>query len=281
MAWVGGIHRISGVWTHRSVFMCPCSSPLKAWENHLRRNRSIVVDLFHGQLKSQVKCKTCGHISARFDPFNFLSLPLPMDSSMHLEITGEAAGGESLITYTFLSNKTLIMCNVVFVVIKLDGSTPVRYGLRLNMDEKYTGLKKQLSELCSLKPEQILLAEVHTSNIKVHWHWLHYRPCFTERFEGLEHFKNRHWLLKEFELLYVVQECKMKFFVLLWAVSVCVSPAVIVTKCNCEVFPQSSLSFFLIVWAFVKPVSSYYKYTQCLICVYNYAMLRLYELGPE
>ncbi|XP_052324869.1 ubiquitin carboxyl-terminal hydrolase 32-like [Oncorhynchus keta] len=111
---------------------------LEAWENHLRRNRSIVVDLFHGQLKSQVKCKTCGHISARFDPFNFLSLPLPMDSSMHLEIT----------------------------VIMLDGSTPVRFGLRLNMDDKYTGLKKQLSELCSLKPEQILLAEVHTSNIK-------------------------------------------------------------------------------------------------------------------
>uniref|UniRef100_A0A8C6ZP76 Ubiquitin carboxyl-terminal hydrolase 32 n=1 Tax=Nothoprocta perdicaria TaxID=30464 RepID=A0A8C6ZP76_NOTPE len=110
----------------------------EAWENHLRRNRSIVVDLFHGQLKSQVKCKTCGHISVRFDPFNFLSLPLPMDSYMHLEIT----------------------------VIKLDGTTPVRYGLRLNMDEKYTGLKKQLSELCGLKPEQILLAEVHSSNIK-------------------------------------------------------------------------------------------------------------------
>ncbi|KAM6048515.1 ubiquitin carboxyl-terminal hydrolase 32 isoform 4-T4 [Theristicus caerulescens] len=110
----------------------------EAWENHLRRNRSIVVDLFHGQLKSQVKCKTCGHISVRFDPFNFLSLPLPMDSYMHLEIT----------------------------VIKLDGTTPFRYGLRLNMDEKYTGLKKQLSELCGLKPEQILLAEVHSSNIK-------------------------------------------------------------------------------------------------------------------
>ncbi|KAG9492720.1 hypothetical protein GDO78_000946 [Eleutherodactylus coqui] len=110
----------------------------EAWDNHLRRNRSIVVDLFHGQLRSQVKCKTCGHVSVRFDPFNFLSLPLPMDSYMHLEIT----------------------------VIKLDGTTPVRYGLRLNMDEKYTGLKKQLSELCGLKPEQILLAEVHGSNIK-------------------------------------------------------------------------------------------------------------------
>uniref|UniRef100_A0A3P8ZZ19 Ubiquitin carboxyl-terminal hydrolase 32 n=1 Tax=Esox lucius TaxID=8010 RepID=A0A3P8ZZ19_ESOLU len=109
-----------------------------AWENHLRRNRSIVVDLFHGQLRSQVKCKTCGHISARFDPFNFLSLPLPMDNSMHLEI----------------------------IVIKLDGSCPVRYGLRLNVDEKYTGLKRLLSDLCLLRPEQILLAEVHASNIK-------------------------------------------------------------------------------------------------------------------
>lgn len=60
-------------------------------------------------------------------------------------------------------------------MIKLEGSTPVRYGLRLNMDEKYMGLKKQLSELCSLKPEQILLTEVHTSNIKVQ-HRHHSRP---------------------------------------------------------------------------------------------------------
>lgn len=110
----------------------------EAWENHLRRNRSIVVDLFHGQLRSQVKCKTCGHVSARFDPFNFLSLPLPMDNSMHLEI----------------------------IVIKLDGSTPVRYGLRLNVDEKYSGLKILLSELCHLRPEQILLVEIHLSCIK-------------------------------------------------------------------------------------------------------------------
>jgi hypothetical protein len=35
------------------------------------------------------------------------------------------------------------------------------------MDEKYTGLKKQLSDLCGLKSEQILFAEVHSSNIKV------------------------------------------------------------------------------------------------------------------
>lgn len=130
-----------------------------------------MVDLFHGQLKSQVKCKTCGHISARFDPFNFLSLPLPMDSSMHLEITGTESwrtDSRRAISCALAVKLTWLRCGgVASTVIKLDGTTPVRYGLRLNMDEKYTGLKKQLSELCSLKPEQILLAEVHTSNIKV------------------------------------------------------------------------------------------------------------------
>lgn len=61
---------------------------LQAWENHLIRNQSIIVDLFHGQLKSQVRCQECGHTSVRFDPFNYLSLPLPMDSCIHLELTG-------------------------------------------------------------------------------------------------------------------------------------------------------------------------------------------------
>lgn len=52
-------------------------------------------------------------------------------------------------------------------VIRLDGTTPVRYGLRLNVDEKYSGLKCLLSELCHLRPEQILLVEIHLSCIKV------------------------------------------------------------------------------------------------------------------
>ena len=29
----------------------------EAWENHIRRNQSVIVDLFHGQLKSKVTCK--------------------------------------------------------------------------------------------------------------------------------------------------------------------------------------------------------------------------------
>ncbi|KAK2185909.1 hypothetical protein NP493_217g02044 [Ridgeia piscesae] len=110
----------------------------EAWENHLLRNRSIIVDLFHGQLKSCVRCKQCGHTSVRFDPFTYLSLPLPMESCIHLEV----------------------------IVVRLDGSTPTKYGLRLNMDEKYKGLKRHLGELCDIPATQLLLAEVFGALIK-------------------------------------------------------------------------------------------------------------------
>lgn len=41
------------------------------------------------QLKSQVRCLECGYVSVRFDPFTFLSLPLPMDNSVYVEVIGK------------------------------------------------------------------------------------------------------------------------------------------------------------------------------------------------
>jgi len=47
------------------------------WRIHLLRNKSIIVDLLQGQLRSSVSCKTCKEESVTFDPFMTLSLPLP------------------------------------------------------------------------------------------------------------------------------------------------------------------------------------------------------------
>ena len=49
----------------------------EAWGNYLKRDRSIIVDIFQGQLKSSVRCTQCGFVSAKFDPFMYLTLPLP------------------------------------------------------------------------------------------------------------------------------------------------------------------------------------------------------------
>lgn len=46
------------------------------WNAFLARNRSIIVDLMYGQLKSTVRCLTCHNISITFDPFLTLALPI-------------------------------------------------------------------------------------------------------------------------------------------------------------------------------------------------------------
>ncbi|KAK7036664.1 Ubiquitin carboxyl-terminal hydrolase 32, partial [Halocaridina rubra] len=110
----------------------------EAWENHILRNKSIIVDLFHGQLKSKVTCKVCANESVRFDPFTYLTLQLPMESFVYLEV----------------------------IVIKLDGSVPVKYGLRLNSDSRYYDVKQQLHVLTGVPPHQIMLSELANAQIK-------------------------------------------------------------------------------------------------------------------
>ncbi|KAM7433841.1 Transcription elongation factorSPT6 [Porites harrisoni] len=110
----------------------------EAWDNHLKRNQSVIVDLFQGQLKSQVRCLECGYVSVRFDPFTFLSLPLPMDNSIYVEV----------------------------IVVHLEGSTPTKYGLLLNNDDRYKAVKRELSKYCGLVSSQLLLVEIFGASVR-------------------------------------------------------------------------------------------------------------------
>ena len=46
------------------------------WEANLKRNDSIITDLFCGQFKSTITCPECGWINITFDPFDTINLPL-------------------------------------------------------------------------------------------------------------------------------------------------------------------------------------------------------------
>lgn len=50
----------------------------ESWKRYLRMDNSKVVDIFVGQLKSTLRCTSCGHCSITFDPFWDLSLPIPV-----------------------------------------------------------------------------------------------------------------------------------------------------------------------------------------------------------
>jgi ubiquitin carboxyl-terminal hydrolase 6/32 len=57
------------------------------WQNHLKREVSVIVALFTGQYKSLLECATCHYESARFEPFTFLQLPLPESHFRTIQVT--------------------------------------------------------------------------------------------------------------------------------------------------------------------------------------------------
>ncbi|KAJ3775965.1 hypothetical protein FB446DRAFT_354015 [Lentinula raphanica] len=50
----------------------------ESWEGYKKRNDSVIVDLFQGQYRSTLVCPECQKVSITFDPFMYLTLPLPV-----------------------------------------------------------------------------------------------------------------------------------------------------------------------------------------------------------
>jgi ubiquitin C-terminal hydrolase len=57
------------------------------WQNHQKREYSVIVALFTGQYKSLLECSVCRYESARFEPFTFLQLSLPESNSRSIVLT--------------------------------------------------------------------------------------------------------------------------------------------------------------------------------------------------
>lgn len=52
-------------------------------------------------------------------------------------------------------------------MIKLDGTVPVKYGLRMNADDKHSVVKSKLSMLSGISANNLKLAEIIGAQIKV------------------------------------------------------------------------------------------------------------------
>ena len=59
---------------------------MEAWQNYKKRNDSVILDIFHGLLKSTVVCPECPKVSVTFDPTCYLSLPLPVKKERQVEL---------------------------------------------------------------------------------------------------------------------------------------------------------------------------------------------------
>ncbi|KAK4797362.1 hypothetical protein SAY86_029688 [Trapa natans] len=111
----------------------------ESWRYHKARNDSIIVDVCQGQYKSTLVCPACGKISITFDPFMYLTLPLPSTVTRTMTIT----------------------------VFYCDGSGhPMPYTVSVPKHGSCKDLSQALGAACCLRPdESLLVAEVHENRI--------------------------------------------------------------------------------------------------------------------
>ena len=106
------------------------------WKNHLDRNDSIIVDLMHGQYRSEVECPKCGKISLAFDPFLMLTLPIPEKCLKSIE----------------------------FIYVGKEGATKAKVSVPKGTT---AGTFKGLAcEMLRVRPEGIIMAETNMGSIK-------------------------------------------------------------------------------------------------------------------
>ncbi|EOY08526.1 Ubiquitin-specific protease 8 isoform 3 [Theobroma cacao] len=68
------------------------------WRNHLARNDSIIVDVCQGQYRSTLVCPVCKKVSVTFDPFMYVTLPLPSTTMRTMTLTVFSTDGIMLPT---------------------------------------------------------------------------------------------------------------------------------------------------------------------------------------
>ncbi|XP_055366418.1 ubiquitin carboxyl-terminal hydrolase 11 isoform X2 [Betta splendens] len=105
----------------------------EAWRNHRRRNDSVIVDTFHGLFKSTLVCPECHKVSVTFDPFCYLSVPLPVSKERVME---------------------------VFFVSLDPYAKPVQHRLVVPKAGKVSDLCSALSDMTSISPTQMVVADV-------------------------------------------------------------------------------------------------------------------------
>ncbi|KAI9267871.1 hypothetical protein BY458DRAFT_437110 [Sporodiniella umbellata] len=110
-----------------------------SWNYHLARNDSVIVDYFQGQFKSKLVCSECKNVSVTFDPFMYLSLPLPIKKK----------------------SKTTV------VYVPYDPTKRMqRVVVTLSKDASIAHLQKKMAEMMSVEdPSTLLVVEIFSHKI--------------------------------------------------------------------------------------------------------------------
>ena len=108
----------------------------ECWKRHLLRNQSVIVDLFQAQYKSTLVCPQCSKISITFDPFMYLSLPIPMGNFV-----------------------------MKIQLLKYRKECPIEYAIKISKSASIGVLIDSLSDIASVEGKNIVICEMFNNRI--------------------------------------------------------------------------------------------------------------------
>ncbi|GMM36448.1 putative ubiquitin-specific protease [Saccharomycopsis crataegensis] len=113
------------------------------WKNHKLRNDSVILDLFVGLYQSTLKCPECNHISLTFDPYNDLTLPIPITTKWYHNIYILPDNENSkLLSLEVELNKTATYDDLkAFVAKKLKMNFQDLFGFEIFQNQFYQNLE--------------------------------------------------------------------------------------------------------------------------------------------
>jgi len=103
----------------------------ETWDMYKRRNNSIIVDLLQGQYKSKLICPSCNRTSITFDPFMYLTVPLPTEKFKIQPITW----------------------------VPGDGKTIKQYGIKVPKRGDVADLKQKIGSVFNVDPKWLVLSD--------------------------------------------------------------------------------------------------------------------------
>ena len=103
-----------------------------SWNIYKARSDSVVTDLFAGMYKSTVICPVCDKVSIIFDPFNNLTLQLPIES---------------------LWSRTLFFFP--------SHDRPIRMDIDIDKNATFGALKEHISAKVNTDPKRMIIAEIY------------------------------------------------------------------------------------------------------------------------
>lgn len=106
------------------------------WDLYKKRNDSIIVDLFQGQFKSTVNCPQCDKVSITFDPFMYLTLPLPI--------------------------KSIFTTSIYYIPYQYQNSR-IKINIQIALNSSIKSLKTKISNLVNVPSDHLWIGEEYKS----------------------------------------------------------------------------------------------------------------------